>query len=171
MRVYILVLCSSFLQNFPSIARAVSLTTLLQIINIKKTSSITMHSSVFVLSLSLALAGVHSSPVTSLSTEVDGLRAARALPSGDLYPPQPPGAGPGKRGLIYNSETKVEWSEFYVGSPYVTYGSNGDVVRGNQIDARFSYVPTLAVDSNLQNSEWNGLVPILIEGGTKALFA
>lgn len=171
MRVYILVLCSSFLQNFPSIVRAVSLTTLLQIINIKKTSSITMHSSVFVLSLSLALAGVHSSPVPSLSTEVDTLRAARALPSGDLYPPQPPGAGPGKRGLIYNSETKVEWSEFYVGSPYVTYGSNGDVVRGDQIDARFSYVPTLAVDSNLQNSEWNGLVPILIEGGTKALFA
>lgn len=130
-----------------------------------------MHSSVFVLSLSLALAGVQSSPVPSVSSEVDSLRAARALPSGDLYPPQPPGGGPGKRGLIYNSDTQEGWSEFYVVSPFVTYGSNGDVVRGDQISDRFSYVPTLAVNSKLQNSEWNDLVPILIEGGTKALFA
>lgn len=130
-----------------------------------------MHSSIFVMTLSLALTGVHSSPVSSASYEADSLRAARALPSGDTYPPQPPGGGPGKRGLIYNSNTKESWSEFYVGSGFVTYGSNGDVVRGNQISDRFSYVPTLVVNSNLQNSEWNSLVPVLIEGGTKALFA
>lgn len=81
------------------------------------------------------------------------------------------GAGPGKRGLIYNSGSKVDWSDFYVNSAYVTYGSNGDVIRGDEINAWFSYVPTIAVDGNLENSEWKDIVPVLIEGGTKAMFA
>ena len=96
---------------------------------------------------------------------------ARALPSGDTYPPQPPGPGRGKRGLLYNSGSKVGWSDFFVGSSYITYGTNGDVVRGNELNARFSYVAMITVNSKLENSEWNDLVPILIEGGTKALLA
>ena len=56
-------------------------------------------------------------------------------------------------------------------SPYVTYASNGDVIRGGEINNWFSYVPTITVDAKLENSEWNDIVPILIEGGTKALLA
>lgn len=130
----------------------------------------------FASTLALALPSVYSIPAPSESfPEVESatspLNAARALPSGDLYPPQPPGAGPGKRGLLYNSKSKVAWSNYYVDSSYVTYGSNGDVIRGDEINTWFSYVPTIAVDADLQNSEWNDTVPILIEGGTKAMFA
>ena len=135
-----------------------------------------MHIIILASTLSLALARVNASPVHSKSYSevgpVSGFsQVARALPSGDLYPPQPPGAGPGKRGLLYDSHTKVGWSDFYVSSHFVTYGSNGDVVRGDGINALFSYVPTIAVDSKLENSEWKDLVPVLIEGGTKAMFA
>ena len=134
-----------------------------------------MHSFNFVLTLGIAVSGVHSVPSFSLPlSTVDAstpVKAARTLPGGDQYPPQPPGAGPGKRGLLYNSKSKIAWSDFYVGSPYVTYGSNGDVVRGNEINAEFSYVPTIVVDASLENDVWKDLIPILIEGGTKALFA
>ena len=124
------------------------------------------------LCVGLALPGVQSIPAPSEAFAVSEMaNLPRALPSGDNYPPQPPGGGPGKRGLIYNSGTKVGWSDFFVGSSYVTYGSNGDVVRGNELNARFSYVPTITVNGNLENGEWNDLVPILIEGGTKALLA
>ena len=127
------------------------------------------------LTLGLALPWAYSVPVTVASFhEIDSAsksNAARALPSGDTYPPQPPGGGPGKRGLLYNSATKVSWSDFYVGSPYVTYGTNGDVIRGNQINSNFSYVPTITVDAKLQNSQWKNIVPVLIEGGTKAMLA
>lgn len=93
------------------------------------------------------------------------------LPAGDDYPPQPPGAGPGKRGLVYDDNTQDGWSNFYVGSPFATYGSNWDVIRGTQLNESFSYVPTIKVDANLNNDDWNSTVPVLIEGGTKALFA
>ena len=89
---------------------------------------------------------------------------------GNTYPPQPPGAGPGKRGLCYDNRTNSAWSEFFVGSQYVTYGSNWGVDRGDQLNESFSYVPTIAVDSNLNNNDWNATIPVLIEGGTKALF-
>ena len=79
--------------------------------------------------------------------------------------------GPGKRGLVYNSHSKVGWSDFFINSKYVTYGSNGQVDRGDEIDDSFAYVPTIVVDGNLHNGEWNDLVPILIEGGAKVLFA
>ena len=128
--------------------------------------------SIFIWTVGLALPGVHSIPAPSESFSASRMaNLARALPSGDTYPPQPPGAGAGKRGLLYNSGTKVGWSDFFVGSPYVTYGTNGDVVRGNQLNERFSYVPTITVNAKLQNSEWKNIVPILIEGGTKALLA
>ena len=136
-----------------------------------------MHLFTFVLTLGLALPGVSSTPAPSkLLSEVESasgspLNAARGLPSGDLYPPQPPGAGPGKRGLLYSSQSNVNWSNFYVDGLYVTYGSNGDVIRGDEINSWFSYVPTIAVNAELKNSEWNDIVPILIEGGTKAMFA
>ena len=104
----------------------------------------------FLLTLGITLVGVHSVPAPfKISSEITSasnpLNAARALPSGDQYPPQPPGAGPGKRGLLYNSKSNVDWSNFYYKSPYVTYGSNGDVNRGDEINAWFSYVPTIAV--------------------------
>lgn len=129
----------------------------------------------FTIALGLALPGVHSMPALSkpfpdVQSASNALNAARSLPSGDQYPPQPPGAGPGKRGLIYDSGSDVDWSDFYVGSPYVTYGSNGDVIRGDEINTQFSYVPTIVVDSDLENSNWNDTVPVLIEGGTKAMF-
>ena len=56
-------------------------------------------------------------------------------------------------------------------NPFVTYGSNGDVIRGDEISDWFSYVPTIEVDANLENGDWNDTVPVLIEGGTKAMFA
>lgn len=134
-----------------------------------------MHLPTIASTLSLALLGVHSLPApSSLISKVDStsdhLMTARGT-SGNTYPPQPPGGGPGKRGLIYSSESKVDWSDFYVKNAYVTYASNGDVVRGDEINSWFSYVPTIAVDGKLENSQWKDLVPVLIEGGTKALFA
>lgn len=138
----------------------------------KITHPLTMHLFTFVLTLGLALPGVHSVPTPSeVESASNPLNAARALPNGDLYPPQAPGAGPGKRGLLYNSESNVVWSDFYVNSPYVTYGSNGDVIRGDEINSWLSYLPAIAVDANLENSNWNNTVPVLIEGGTKAIFA
>ena len=92
---------------------------------------------------------MHSIPAPSESFS----NLARALPSGDTYPPQPLGAGPGKRGLLYNSGTNVEWSDSFVGSPYVTYWTNGDVVRGTELDAQFTYVPTITVNGKLEISE------------------
>lgn len=135
-----------------------------------------MHFSILVLTLGLALSGVHSIPAPStpfseVNSASNSLKAARTLPSGDQYPPQPPGAGSGKRGLLYNSESSVDWSNFYVWSPFVTYGTNGDVIRGDEINAWFSYVPTIVVDAKLENSQWNDIAPILIEGGTKAMLA
>ena len=133
---------------------------------------ITMLFSIIIWTMGLALPGVHSIPTPSESFSVSKTaNLARALPSGDKYPPQPPGGGPGKRGLLYNSGTKVGWSDFFVGSPYVTYGTNGDVDRGNELNERFSYVPTITVNGKLQNSKWETMVPVLIEGGTKALLA
>lgn len=93
------------------------------------------------------------------------------LPAGDTYPPQPPGAGPGKRGLCYDGNTKDGWSNLYVGSHFATYGSNWDVIRGTQLNESFHYVPTIKVDANLNNDIWDSTVPVLIEGGTKAMFA
>ena len=126
-----------------------------------------MHLFTLVLTLGLALPGVHSiptpsKPLSEVGTAPNPLNAARALPNGDLYPPQPPGAGPGKRGLLYNSESNVVWSDFYANSPYVTYASNGDVIRGDEINTWFSYVPTIAVDAKLENSDWNDTVPVLV---------
>ena len=129
----------------------------------------------FVLTLGLALPRVSYAAPSKSFSEVDlpsyPFKAARSLPSGDSYPPQPPGGGSGKRGLLYNSHSEVAWSTLYIGSPYVTYGTNGDVIRGDELNAEFSYVPTIVVDAKLENSEWKDLVPILIEGGTKALLA
>ena len=104
----------------------------------------------FLLTLGITLAGVHSIPApfkfsSEKASASNPLNAARALPSGDQYPPQPPGAGPGKRGLLYNSKSKVDWSNFYYENSYVTYASNGDVIRGDEINAWFSYVPTITV--------------------------
>lgn len=135
-----------------------------------------MLSFTLVLTLGLALPAVYSIPAPiqafSEAGSVSGpLLTARAPSSSDSYPPQPPGAGPGKRGLLYSSQSNVGWSDFYVDSAYVTYGSNGDVVRGDEINTWFSYVPTIAVDANLENGDWNDIIPVLIEGGTKALFA
>ena len=87
------------------------------------------------------------------------------------YPPQPFGEGPGKRGLVYDNKSQDGWSELFKGSKEVTYGSNWGVDRGTQLDESFSYVPTITVDSDLNNNDWNTLVPVLIEGGTKGLFA
>lgn len=135
-----------------------------------------MHSFIILVTAGLALPAVHALPspfqsVTEVEFASNSANVARALPSGDTYPPQPPGGGPGKRGLLYNSSSSVSWSNFYVLSPYVTYASNGDVIRGGEINNWFSYVPTITVDAKLENSEWNDIVPILIEGGTKALLA
>ena len=112
------------------------------------------------------------SSTASLVTEAATTAPTQPAPTdnGDKYPPQPPGAGPGKRGLCYNNETNSKWSELFVGSQWTTYGSNWDVLRGDQLDQSFSYVPTIAVDGDLNNDNWNDTVPVLIEGGTKALF-
>ncbi len=112
------------------------------------------------------------SSTASLASEAATTAPTQPAPTdnGDKYPPQPPGAGPGKRGLCYNYETNSQWSEFFVGSQWATYGSNWDVVRGDELDESFSYVPTIAVDGDLNNDSWNDTVPVLIEGGTKALF-
>lgn len=173
--VYNIALCSSFLpfnihHAFLERFQTTQPITVFLFINTDSTP-LTMLLSIF-LCVGLALPVVHSIPAPSEAFSVsEKANFARALPSGDTYPPQPPGGGPGKRGLLYNSGTKAGWSDFFVGSSYVTYGSNGDVVRGDALNARFSYVPTITVNGKLQNSEWNDLVPILIEGGTKALLA
>ena len=112
------------------------------------------------------------SSTASLASEAATTAPLEPAPTanGDKYPPQPPGAGPGKRGLCYDSNTNSAWSEFFVGSQYATYGSNWGVDRGDQLDQSFAYVPTIAVDSDLNNDEWNATIPVLIEGGTKTLF-
>ena len=97
--------------------------------------------------------------------------AAKPTAGGSNYPPQPPGAGPGKRGLCYDGNTQVGWSTLFDTSKNVTFGSNWNVIRGSQLDDRFAYVPTIEVDSNLNNADWNATVPVLIEGGTKTMFA
>ena len=132
--------------------------------------------SIFLFTLGLALPGVHSVPALSKSfSEVDLdskiSNVARTLPPRDQYPPQPPGGGPGKRGLLYSSSSQEAWSGYYVGSSFVTYGTNGDVIRGDELDSHFSFVPTIIVDASLKNAQWKDIVPILIEGGTKALLA
>lgn len=170
-------LLSIYITHFlDGVLKQVHLTTVFQPVKFLESDSFKMQFFTLLVTLGLALPGVHSIPTSSKSfSEVasasESLNAARALPDGDLYPPQPPGAGPGKRGLLYNSESNVGWSNFYVESPYVTYGSNGGLIRGDEINTWFSYVPTLAVDARLENSDWDDIVPVLIEGGTKALFA
>jgi hypothetical protein len=112
-----------------------------------------------------------STPVTPIqSSELTPM--SPSLPAGDTYPPQPFGAGPGKRGLAYDYKTQNGWSAYFKGSPFATYGSNWGLDRTvGDLDASFSYVPTVAVDASLSNADWNSSVPVLIEGGTKALFA
>ena len=90
--------------------------------------------------------------------------------NGNKYPPQPFGAGSGKRGLMYDYKTQNGWSALFHGSQLATYGSNWDVIRGSALDDSFAYVPTIKVDADLNNNDWNSTVPVLIEGGTKALF-
>lgn len=116
-----------------------------------------------------ANASVLSTQALSIATSTS--LSARVLPPGDLYPPQPPGTGPGKRGLIYNNETEVGWDTYFSMVKDVTYGSNGDVIRGDQLQVGYNYVPTVKVDTDLNNDEWNFTTPVLIEGGVKALFA
>lgn len=114
-------------------------------------------------SKSVSVAPTETSELTPMSP---------SLPAGDTYPPQPFGAGPGKRGLVYDYNTQDGWSALFKGSDFVTYGSNWglDPTVGD-LDASFSYVPTIGVDASLSNADWNSSVPVLIEGGTKALFA
>ena len=112
------------------------------------------------------------SSTASLVSEAATTASLQPAPTdnGNKYPPQPPGAGPGKRGLAYNDKTLASWSSLFNGSQLVTYGSNGDVIRGDKLDASLSYVPTISVDKNLNNDNWNGTIPILTEGSTKAIF-
>ncbi|KAL6715790.1 hypothetical protein ACLMJK_006751 [Lecanora helva] len=132
-------------------------------------SSTTVSASVLTSAISSASSSLSegASSVAS-ATEPSG---TNSLPAGDNYPPQPPGAGPGKRGLVYNPNTLNGWSTLFKSSEYVTYGSNGGWNRGTQLDESFRYVPTLTVDSSINNDGWNSAVPVLIEGGTKALFS
>ena len=116
-------------------------------------------------------AAASTSPASSAGAPSPTPGSTGNLPAGDNYPPQPPGAGPGKRGLCYDHNTKDGWSNLFVGSHLTTYGSNWDVIRGTQLNESFSYVPTIKVDANLENHDWNFTVPVLIEGGTKAMFA
>ena len=120
-------------------------------------------------SASIAASSILSQGASSVASSTTP-SGTSSLPAGDNYPPQPPGAGPGKRGLVYNANTQDGWSDLFKGSQYATYGSNGGLDRGSQLDDSFSYVPTLVVDSSLNNAEWNTAVPVLIEGGTKAIF-
>lgn len=129
------------------------------------------------ISASSTIASAPTSASLTLSQGASELASSTApsgtssLPAGDTYPPQPPGAGPGKRGLVYDGRTQDGWSSLFKSSKYVTYGSNGGLNRGTKLDKSFSFVPTLVVDADLNNAEWNTQVPVLIEGGTKALFA
>lgn len=118
---------------------------------------------------SSSAATVAASPVAAtVSSELTPM--SPSLPAGDTYPPQPFGAGPGKRGLAYDYKTQDGWSALFKGSKFATYGSNWGLDRKN-LDASFSYVPTIGVDASLSNADWNASVPVLIEGGTKALLA
>ena len=83
--------------------------------------------------------------------------------------------GTAKRGLVYDYNSKSAYANFFVGSEYVSFGSNwGDErVTGNgvTIPNSFAFVPTLTVDGNLENSEWTASATAAIQSGSKYLFA
>ena len=129
--------------------------------------------------VSSAMTPVVAPASSSSTTSATSTSAPESRPV-DNYPHQPFGAGPGKRGLVYDYKSQSGWSDFYKGSKQVTYGSNWGLYRDTssnnefsytQLDESFSFVPTIQVDANLNNADWNNTIGLLTEGGTKALFA
>lgn len=79
----------------------------------------------------------------------------------------------GKRGLVYDYKSQ-EYSSFFKDSRKIAFGSDWGVKRspapGVTLDIG-AFVPTIAVDSSLQNAGWFDAVKALIGSGSPMIFA
>lgn len=124
---------------------------------------------------SSAVLGSASAPMSALPTSSTSSVSSNTPSSSTIS--KSAGSGSGKRGLCYDYKTKAGWSKYFAESKYVTFGSNwGEdrAIGGVDLlspDASFAYVPTIKVDSNLNNDNWLSTIPNLIKSGTTTLFA
>lgn len=83
--------------------------------------------------------------------------------------------GIAKRGLVYDYSSKTAYGDMFIGSKYVSFGSNWGSKRaiGNSItlDNSFAFVPTLTVDGSLNNYNWVADATAAIQSGSKYLFS
>lgn len=83
--------------------------------------------------------------------------------------------GTAKRGLVYDYNSKSAYANFFLGSKYVSWGSNWGDKRvagsGVTIPDSFMFVPTLRVNGNLESDTWIANAKAAIASGSKYLFA
>ncbi|KAL8812719.1 MAG: hypothetical protein Q9223_007225 [Gallowayella weberi] len=107
-------------------------------------------------------ASVNTPSSTSSSPSVQSTR----LPtSGKAY-------NGGKRGLVYDYKSK-DFSKFFKDSGKIAFGSDWSQRRSPAPGVTFDgpFIPTIRVDGNLKNDDWNGAVKALISSGTPMIFA
>ncbi|KAL8909400.1 MAG: hypothetical protein Q9207_000235 [Kuettlingeria erythrocarpa] len=79
----------------------------------------------------------------------------------------------GKRGLVYDYHSQ-DYSKFFKDSSKIAFGSNWGVKRSPAPGVTFdfgAFVPTIAVDSSLNNNGWLDAVKALIGSGSPMIFA
>jgi hypothetical protein len=116
-----------------------------------------------------------SVPLQSSTTSVPSTMGTVASSSASTVPTYVSTGGTAKRGLVYDYNSKSAYANFFTGSQHVSWGSNWGETRatgnGVTIPNSFIFVPTLKVDGNLANNNWNTVAKAAIASGSKYLFA
>ncbi|KAL8761602.1 MAG: hypothetical protein Q9184_002277 [Pyrenodesmia sp. 2 TL-2023] len=103
-------------------------------------------------------------PVSTLSSSATGPTSPAT--NGKAY-------GGGKRGLVYDYMSK-DYSRFFRDSRKIAFGSNWGFKRSPAPGVTFdfgAFVPTIAVDSSLNNNGWLDAVKALVGSGSPMIFA
>lgn len=112
--------------------------------------------------------------------------------SSPTYPPTPPVKPPtstssrpnvvatgaptsgSKRGLVYDYKSK-DYVKFFSNTQKISFGSDWGDSRspapGVTLPPNLAFIPTLRVDSKLENNAWNDKVKDLIKSGVKTIFS
>ncbi|KAL9612592.1 MAG: hypothetical protein Q9167_002843 [Letrouitia subvulpina] len=79
-----------------------------------------------------------------------------------------------KRGLVYDYHSK-DYVKFFTNDQKISFGSDWGDSRspapGVTLPPNLAFIPTLRVDSNLENNAWNDKINALIKSGTKTIFS
>ncbi|KAI4257957.1 MAG: hypothetical protein L6R42_005369 [Xanthoria sp. 1 TBL-2021] len=108
-----------------------------------------------------------SQSIATSTTSIPAVVPTSLAPGGKAY-------SGGKRGLVYDYKSK-DFSKFFRDSQKIGFGSNWNLQRSPAPGVTFDqgpFVPTIRVDSSLNNGDWiNGVKALIGSGGTSMIFA